>query len=219
MEELWKQGAEARLYLSEFHGRPCVIKERFSKTYRHPTLDRSLTSQRTKSEVRAMMKCRSLGLHTPAVLFVDLDAGKIYMEHLTHAITVKDFITQNNNPRQLKMLAKKIGQTVAVMHQNNLIHGDLTTSNLLLNVCEQPDDTILYLIDFGLGYQESLAEDKAVDLYVLERALISTHPDIHIFPDILTAYSAAYQNKHSHQPVITKLEEVRLRGRKRTMVG
>lgn len=31
-------------------------------------------------------------------------------------------------------------------------------------------------IDFGLGSQKPLVEDKAVDLYVLERAFLSTHP-------------------------------------------
>ena len=58
---LWKQGAEARLYRSQFYGQPVVIKERFPKSYRHPTLDKSLTSQRTKSEVRTMMRCRLNG--------------------------------------------------------------------------------------------------------------------------------------------------------------
>ena len=31
------------------------------------------------------------------------------------------------------------------------------------------------LIDFGLSYNNTLAEDKAVDLYVLERAFTSAH--------------------------------------------
>ena len=58
---LVKQGAEARLYESEFYGRPCMIKERFKKNYRHPTLDSSLTTQRLKSEVRANLRCRMAG--------------------------------------------------------------------------------------------------------------------------------------------------------------
>ena len=31
------------------------------------------------------------------------------------------------------------------------------------------------LIDFGLSFTSTIPEDKAVDLYVLERALISMH--------------------------------------------
>ena len=46
------------------------------------------------------------------------------------------------------------------------------------------------LIDFGLSYHSSLVEDKAVDLYVLERAFASTHPDSEpLFASVLTAYA------------------------------
>jgi len=56
-----KQGAEAKVYKETFYGRPCISKERFSKSYRHPALDKSLTLQRLKVEIRAMNKCRTLG--------------------------------------------------------------------------------------------------------------------------------------------------------------
>lgn len=65
MNEAWKmlrQGAEAKLYTGEWLGKPTVCKERFSKSYRHPTLDRSLTEQRTRSEVRTIVKCRMKGI-------------------------------------------------------------------------------------------------------------------------------------------------------------
>jgi tRNA A-37 threonylcarbamoyl transferase component Bud32 len=45
------------------------------------------------------------------------------------------------------------------------------------------------LIDFGLAYTSSLTEDKAVDLYVLERAFASTHPDSELlFGKVLEGY-------------------------------
>ena len=59
--KLIKQGAEAKLYVGEWFDRPVIIKERFPKTYRHPILDKSLTHQRTKSEIRSMMRCRING--------------------------------------------------------------------------------------------------------------------------------------------------------------
>lgn len=58
---LMKQGAEAKLYISDFYGKPCIVKERFTKGYRHPILDQALTSQRLKSEVRANLRCRMAG--------------------------------------------------------------------------------------------------------------------------------------------------------------
>ena len=72
----------------------------------------------------------------------------------------------------------KIGQILAKMHDIDLIHGDLTTSNILIakNITEQSH--VLYFIDFGLSYQRNTIEDKAVDLYVLERAFLSSHPNM-----------------------------------------
>lgn len=67
---------------------------------------------------------------------------------------------------------KKMGETVAKIHNNHLVHGDLTTSNFLLNESQQ-----IVVIDWGLSFVSEKAEDKAVDLYVLERAFNSTHPN------------------------------------------
>ena len=66
----------------------------------------------------------------------------------------------------------KIGETIGILHKNDIMHGDLTTSNLLYD-----DKTNqIYVIDFGLSQKDCKIEDKAVDLYVLERAFTSTHP-------------------------------------------
>ena len=161
------------------------------------------------------------GILTPAIYFVDLESHKIYMEHMVEAVTVKDYITdiQQKNPNDfitiLQPLAEKIGNILAIMHRNNIIHGDLTTSNILM---KERNKLELVMIDFGLGYIENVAEDKGVDLYVLERALLSTHPNTEsVFEVILKTYEKNYGK--GAQAVIDKLEEVRLRGRKRTMVG
>ncbi|KAG5340342.1 hypothetical protein C0989_002071 [Termitomyces sp. Mn162] len=89
-----------------------------------------------------------------------------------------------------------IGIQLAKMHAADVVHGDLTTSNMMLrhpssftsNVPDTP--TELVLIDFGLSYVSSLVEDKAVDLYVLERAFLSTHPESEpLFASVLASYS------------------------------
>ncbi|KAG6853803.1 hypothetical protein C0991_001253 [Blastosporella zonata] len=94
------------------------------------------------------------------------------------------------------MLMKLIGIELAKMHSADVVHGDLTTSNMMLRhpssfLSDDPEiRTELVLIDFGLSYVSSLVEDKAVDLYVLERAFSSTHPDSEpLFASVLTAYS------------------------------
>ena len=73
-------------------------------------------------------------------------------------------------------LFKLIGSKLSTMHNGSIIHGDLTTSNILVTINKENSLEELTFIDFGLSYNAISLEDKAVDLYVLERALSSTHP-------------------------------------------
>ena len=123
----------------------------------------------------------------------------------------------------------QIGEQLAEMHCADVIHGDLTTSNVMLRA---PHHDVV-LIDFGLASVSSFWEDKAVDLYVLERAFASTHPaSEHLFHQVLDSYAARTTqltkgkvSKGERQPegawphIHARLREVRLRGRKRSMVG
>ncbi|KAI4253064.1 MAG: hypothetical protein LQ352_003932 [Teloschistes flavicans] len=78
-------------------------------------------------------------------------------------------------------------------------------------------DGEVVLIDFGLAAQSVQDEDKAVDLYVLERAFGSTHPELEEdFKQVLEAYGKSYKGA---RVVLKKLEEVRMRGRKKSMIG
>jgi TP53 regulating kinase-like protein len=117
-------------------------------------------------------------------------------------------------------LLEQIGYVLARMHKLDVIHGDLTTSNMMLRPTRpglQPPAEVM-LIDFGLSYLSASVEDKAVDLYVLERAFSSTHPDSQDdFAAILTAYGT--ESGEVWTEILKRLDEVRLRGRKRSMVG
>ena len=137
-------------------------------------------------------------------------------------MTVRDHIVQTQAAAGgdahdvLQPLAFKIGEIIGCMHRVNIIHGDLTTSNMLVRSPAENLDVVM--IDFGLGYIDSLAEDKGVDLYVLERAFLSTHPNTEaLFRVLLDGYNNGYGP--GSKDVINKLEEVRMRGRKRTMLG
>lgn len=162
------------------------------------------------------------GIPVPVLYFVDPTSSTFYMEEITDSQTVRDYIvsTQKQFPETaaetLKPLATRIGQLLGKMHAGKVIHGDLTTSNMLLRGA--PDNLNVVFIDFGLSFSEGLPEDKGVDLYVFERALLSTHPNTEdLFQAVLDAYKQ--ENKKEAADVINKLDEVRMRGRKRTMVG
>ena len=209
---LIKQGAEAKIYSTMFFGKPAIVKERFVKSYRVPALDHKLTRSRMNQEIRSMARCRKHGIRAPAVYHMDLHKRVIYMENITGVI-LKDYIMQSDSDGDLDGLMHLIGTVIAKLHDADVIHGDLTTSNMLYTA----ENNALTLIDFGLSFISGLAEDKGVDLYVLERAFLSTHPNSEgHFHMLLSSYSESSKNSEA---VIKKLDEVRLRGRKRTMVG
>ncbi|KAG2148902.1 kinase-like domain-containing protein [Suillus clintonianus] len=249
--DLISQGAEAAIYKAYLHqlptsGRgidgapleasePVLLKHRFHKNYRHPSLDASLTRQRIAGEARALMRCMRSGVIVPGIRMVDVNEGVLGIEWIdgksvrqllpggaelediseseeVDESDATDPITDYGVSRDALMAM--IGVEIAKMHLADIIHGDLTTSNMMLR--KQTSD--LVLIDFGLAYHSTLVEDKAVDLYVLERAFASTHPDSEpLFAGVLGAYEKR-MGKH-WLPVKKRLDDVRLRGRKRSMVG
>ena len=216
------QGAEARVSLGKLLGKKCIIKERFQKKYRHKMLDDQLRKSRTIQEARCLARCRSLGISAPAVYYVHDRTKTIYMEYV-EGVTVKDFFKANTEESVLPLrnaVAKLIGESLASIHNSNMVHGDPTTSNMVLTnvpTLEEVNGGKLTMIDFGLGFQNANDDDKAVDLYVLERAMLSTHPNTEVvFQTVLEAYKALSVKAKS---ISRKFEAVRARGRKRMAFG
>lgn len=213
---LIKQGAEARVFESTFVGRRSIVKERFSKKYRHPTLDSKLTLKRLNAEARCMTKARRLGVATPVLYAVDPILHSLTFEYVEGPL-VKDILlgfgSSGMDEERIADIAFQIGNAIGKIHDGGLVHGDLTTSNMLMRSATNQ----LVLIDFGLSFTSTLPEDKAVDLYVLERALLSMHSSCgNVMDRILSAYKKSSKQWSS---TLNKLAQVRQRGRKRTMVG
>jgi TP53 regulating kinase and related kinases len=237
-------------------GASAICKERFAKKYRHPVLDARLTKQRCRMEARLLEKCKSKGINVPNVLQVDTNfscgTALIYLEFIDGQ-TVRDYLEEYLLPRyesddnlitdissykiKLRHLAVEIGETIARLHKAGMVHGDLTTSNMMLNVSNiregnaqgnSPNQTLV-LIDFGLAKNTTAIEERAVDLYVLERALQSTHPTLpkSFLTSLLTAYASTCQNDSAtitstnnfKHDTLNRLEKVRQRGRKRECFG
>ncbi|KNC48321.1 BUD32 protein kinase [Thecamonas trahens ATCC 50062] len=247
---LLAQGAEARVYIGRLGGLDALAKHRFVKGYRHKVLDDKLRAAHTVAEARSLARARALGVPVPGVLMVDTKEMVLYME-LVHGITlkaylqamegleIKDDVGPHHLPPNAMAVLAAVGKDIALLHNGDVVHGDLTTSNFMLRprspsdaavLASKPLDpsalvalNILHLevvtIDFGLASvaQSDGLEDKAVDLYVLERAFISTHPFAeHAFAAVLGAYAEACANDDA---VLGRLEDVRARGRKRDMFG
>jgi TP53 regulating kinase and related kinases len=155
-------GAEARIDLVEWYGKPAIRKYRIPKSYRLEQLDRLLRSRRTKEEVEILYASKIAGVNCPTVFFADPVSSEIIMEYIQGPLLN---ISKNRNS-----IFAQIGRFAAMLHSKGIIHGDLTTKNVIISG-EKP-----VLIDFGLSFFSDRIEDRAEDLHLLKQALKSTGP-------------------------------------------
>ena len=200
------KGAEAEICLSYFLGKKVVQKRRIQKSYRIKEIDTNLISFRTKEESKLISEARSYGVSVPIIYDVDLQNGIITMEYL-RGKRIKDILNTVDEKKR-KRICNMIGKSIAKLHNNNLIHGDITTSNMILQ-----DDKI-HFIDFGLGSKNGEIETKGVDLHVLMEAFESTHSQHpNCFTYVLEGYKKELiENAHA---VIKKIQDIVKRGRYR----
>jgi Kae1-associated kinase Bud32 len=200
------QGAEAKIIRSTYHNIPVVRKERLVKRYRIKQLNDQLISARTKEEAKLMGLARRNGVPVPVIYDIDIVNGILTMAYLDGP-RVKD-IFDLVSEQERKHVCFLIGETIARLHSNNIIHGDLTTSNMIV-LYEK-----IYLIDFGLGEINPEIESKGVDLHVLMEAMESTHAQHATnFQYVLEGYKKTYP-LHADE-VIQKIDDIVMRGRYR----
>ncbi len=191
------QGAEAILIKDG----KILKKDRIKKSYRHPALDSLLRTWRTRHESRIMEKASKLipipSIKKTSEFEIDMDfvPGK----------RLSNYLDSLPEKKSLK-ICKQIGQQVSKIHQSNIIHGDLTTSNMILYKSQ------VYFIDFGLSFHSHRAEDKAVDLHLIKQAFESKHfkRAKSYFKNIIDGYKQANPEA---QLVLKQLEKVESRGR------
>src|SRR3989344_4558296 len=158
MKQLIAQGAEAKLFSEEDK----IIKDRIKKEYRIKEIDEKLRKFRTRREAKILDKLSIINFPGPRLIGCD-DREKIVMEKINGEM-IRDILEKKDYTK----LSKEIGRKIAMLHNNNIIHGDLTTSNMILN-------KEIYFIDFGLSFFSHKIEDRAVDLHLLKEALESKH--------------------------------------------
>ena len=210
MERKWnlrliKKGAEANLLLSELEGNMVLLKRRVEKKYRVKKLDKRIRFYRTIHEAQLIHDAKKAGVPTPIIYFVDTASFTIIMEYISGE-RLKEFFSKISL-KDLKKYSMLIGAYTAFLHRNSLIHGDLTTSNMIATKDK------LYFIDFGLGHYSSSNEDKGVDLHLLKRALNSTHYNLadKCFKYVIEGYKSVIGNEAG--AAILKVREIERRGR------
>ena len=198
--EIIQRGAEAIIYLEK--GK--LVKERIAKGYRIPELDHKIRKQRTKSEAKLMKRSEGAGAFVPNVQVED--DFRLVMEYL-RGEKLKDVL--NSMPtKKRNSVCEKIGGMIAKLHTNGIIHGDLTTSNMILSNGD------VFFIDFGLGKFSEKIEDQAVDLFLLYEALKSTHFKVleECWGRVLKTYERDYSRA---EDVSKRIEKIKKRRRYR----
>jgi len=199
--KLIAQGAEAKLYREN----ATIIKERLAKAYRHPQLDESLRQFRTRREAKVLQKLEDLQFPAPHLREFSDKRMSIVMDFVPGE-TLKDVLRQK--AQESEHLAREIGQRIGQLHQADIIHSDLTTSNMIQHL----ETKQVNLIDFGLSFFSEKNEDKAVDLFLLDRALETTHSEL--YPEIFEQVLEGYQEDNPRaQEILERLDVVRKRGR------
>ena len=197
------RGAEALLFLENNN----IIKERIKKNYRIDPLDNKIRKSTTRQEVRLLEKASAL-IPVPKIISFDENSFKIIMEFIEGKKLSEELDSFTDLKRE--EVCKQIGRQTAILHNNDIIHGDLTTSNMILS-------SKLYFIDFGLGCISTKIEDKAVDLHLLKQALESKH--YRHFRDSFNFVLEGYRElSNNYKEIIERLDKVEKRGRYKTKV-
>jgi TP53 regulating kinase-like protein len=204
---LIKKGAEASLYLAEWHGRRVVMKKRLPKEYRPSKLDEQIRIYRTVHEPQLMHEAKEAGVPTPTIFLVDVADATIIMEFIEGKQVKKVLSETSKSTRQ--SLCLRIGESVGRLHERGIIHGDLTTSNMILD----PERKIFF-VDFGLGEKTVELEARGVDLHLMKRALQSTHFRFaeECFEAVIRGYSRVLGVENA-KSVLDNIREIERRGR------
>lgn len=209
-EKVIRKGAEASLYYGHWFGKEAIFKYRLPKKYRLEDLDKRIRTERTLNEARALIKVKNYGVNVPQVFEIDATNSTIVMKFI-RGDKLKDVLKTLNEDKKIAYF-QKIGRNIATLHMNGHIHGDITTSNIIITEREK-----IFLIDFGLHEYSDSIEDKSVDLHLFKRVLISSHGnDFELcFSAFLEGYRSEYEKNNSDEAkaIIKNISVIETRGR------
>ncbi len=222
IERMIHQGAEAVIYQGKFLGENVVLKIRYPKKYRHPTLDFNLRFQRTKLEARILQRAHECLVNVPTVKAIltkhaGLTLKYVRGTHLTNLLSQPQHFTNENEQIWTSIhhkLLQEVGRQVGRLHVAGIAHGDLTPHNMIVNYKERQ----VYLIDFGLASITNDPEKFATDLFTFLKTMqaVSRWNVTPLFESFLTTYKKEFSlNSKDFNPVMTQFNDLKKRGRYR----
>ncbi|MBI2449555.1 Kae1-associated serine/threonine protein kinase [Candidatus Pacearchaeota archaeon] len=202
-----QQGAEAHIILEN----SIIKKRRMKKSYRLPQLDEKIRKSRTRTEARIIEKLQNI-INVPKIIKTDESNREIEMEF----IDGKRLSDHLDNLENKDAICEQIGEQIAKLHDSGVIHGDLTTSNMILKKGSKGERSFLYFIDFGLAFMSESIEDKAVDLHLLRQALEAKH--FTQWQTLFNSIKEGYKKSKNYNEVIKRFEKVGRRGRYKSQI-
>jgi TP53 regulating kinase and related kinases len=195
--ELLFKGAESNIYLTKWYNKKAISKIRIPKIYRHRVLDDDLRRRRTISESKMITLAKEFGLRTPYIYFVDPFRAEIVMEYISGTRASKVLTSS---------ICNEIGRFVSTLHLFNIIHGDLTPANFIVN-------RKITMIDMGLSFHSTRREDKAMDIRLFKEILNSTYQRYYtkFFGDFLDGYKSV--NSKELEKILQRMDEIETRKR------
>jgi len=210
VEKLIQKGAEASLYYGSWFGKEAIFKKRIPKGYRIEQIDKILCYNRALNEAKALIRVKNYGVLVPPVYEIDIENSTIVMKYI-EGEKLKDILHALTTLKKVRYL-KEIGKSIAYLHKNGHIHGDITTSNIILTPSQD-----LFIIDFGLHNYSDSIEDKSTDLHLFKRVLISSHgSDFTLcFDAFLEGYREGYgiEKKDECLAILKNMSVIETRGR------
>ncbi len=204
-------GAEATLEPGNYLGKTVLHKRRIPKSYRHPVLDQRLRDERTRDEASLLLAASRAGVRVPIMYDAHRAGATISLEYI-QGRALRDALPTDEDPIACARM-KRLGAMVAALHDAGITHGDLTTSNVLVEENASPDGTDgLVLIDFGLGQFSEEDEQRGVDLHLVEEALEATDDRVEA---LMAAFLDGYGVAQRAESSLRRLEQIRHRGRYR----
>ena len=205
--QLMHRGAEADLYSSTVGPWRSIVKVRVAKSYRQSDLDGWIRKERTIKEASLLSEARKAGVRAPTILAIELDDYSLTMSFIPGK-PARDEL-DNMNVKSRTGLFEDFGRQIGLLHKRGIVHGDLTTSNLIVS-----EENTAFVVDFGLANYSTETEDRAVDLHLLRRSIATSHKinEPSCFKALSKGYTSSLGAKEASK-VFKKSGEIARRGR------
>jgi TP53 regulating kinase and related kinases len=200
------RGAEADVVRGVWQGLDAVFKVRKPLVYRLPVLDDAIRRQRTLREAEMIHSAKRAGVATPFLYAVDAPNSTLVMEFV-EGERIKDLLP-SLQAEEVDSIFCEFGKDVAKFHKEGIMHGDLTTANVVRR------DSRLVFIDFGLSIHTTRLEDRAVDLRLMKETLVGAHPAIAsaALEGLYRGY-ASVVSPSQFRAILRQLQSIERRGR------